>query len=69
MRAFYHMIRRLSPTLSCNKTLVINFLFFKLVIFLGYTGELKKEAVKKRNEYEISKNDEIVSYNLRSKAN
>ncbi len=34
--AFYHMIRRLSQTLSCNKTLVINFFFFKVVIFLGY---------------------------------
>ncbi len=28
-RAFYHMIRRKSPTLSCNKTLVTNFFFSK----------------------------------------
>ncbi len=27
VHAFYHMIRRLSPTLSCNKTLAINFSF------------------------------------------
>ncbi len=27
-RAFYHMIRRLSSTLSCSKTSVINFFFF-----------------------------------------
>ncbi len=28
MRVFYHIIRRLSSTLSCNKTLVINFFLF-----------------------------------------
>ncbi len=35
VRAFYRMIRRLSSTLSCNKTLVINIFFFKVLICLG----------------------------------
>ncbi len=36
VRIFYHMIRRLSSTLSRNKTLVIKFFFFKTLICLGY---------------------------------
>ncbi len=36
VRAFYHMITRLSSTLSRNKTLVINFFFFKVLICLAH---------------------------------
>ncbi len=35
VRAFYHIIRRLSSTLSCNKTLVINFFIFQSGNFPG----------------------------------
>ncbi len=51
LRVFYHMIRRLFLTLSCNIPLVINFFIFKVLICLGLINKSPALIIRRSNVY------------------